>query len=34
MNDYQLITDATCDLNQDILDKYQISVIPMDVSGV
>lgn len=32
MNDYQLITDATCDLNQDILDKYQISVIPMDVS--
>ncbi|MDD2354896.1 MAG: DegV family protein [Lachnospiraceae bacterium] len=31
MRDYQIITDATCDMNQDLLDKNNILVIPMDV---
>lgn len=32
MADYQLVTDATCDMNLDILDRYHIRVIPMEVT--
>ena len=32
MKDYMIITDATCDMNQDILDRYEIGVIPMEVA--
>lgn len=30
MNDYVIITDATCDLRPDIVKKFDIGVIPMD----
>ncbi|MCH4207272.1 MAG: DegV family protein [Solobacterium sp.] len=32
MSDYQVITDATCDMNQDILEAHHIDVIPMLVT--
>ncbi len=31
MADYRLITDATCDMNLDLLEKRDIDVIPMEV---
>ncbi len=31
MKDYQIITDACCDMEPDLLEKYQIAVIPMEV---
>lgn len=31
MKDYVLFTDACCDMNQDILDRHDIHVIPMEV---
>lgn len=31
MKDYQIFTDACCDMNQDILDAHAIQVIPMKV---
>ncbi len=32
MADYQIVTDATCDMNTDLLDANQIEVIPMEVA--
>lgn len=32
MDQYKIVTDATCDMNQDILEKYDIDVIPMVVT--
>ena len=32
MNDYQIVTDACCDMNADILDRLDIKVIPMEVA--
>lgn len=32
MADYQLVTDATCDMNLDLLERYHIKVIPMEVT--
>ncbi len=31
MNNYQIITDATCDMNQEILDQKDILVMPMEI---
>ncbi|MDD5848768.1 MAG: DegV family protein [Firmicutes bacterium] len=31
MKDYLIVTDATCDMNQDILEHYHMPVIPMNV---
>lgn len=30
MRDYIIVTDCTCDLSMDIIDKYDIKVIPME----
>lgn len=32
MTDYRIITDATCDMNLDILERFHIDVIPMEVT--
>lgn len=32
MRDYQIITDAACDMNGDILKQHNIDVIPMEVA--
>lgn len=32
MSDYQIVTDATCDMNKDILEAHHLEVIPMTVT--
>ncbi len=32
MSDYQIVTDATCDMNPDILEAHHLDVIPMNVT--
>ena len=31
MNKIKLITDSSCDLNKDIIEKYNIHVVPLNV---
>ena len=32
MNNIRIITDSSCDLNKDIIEKYNIKVVPLNVS--
>ena len=32
MNKIRIITDSSCDLNKDIIEKYNIKVVPLNVS--
>lgn len=32
MNKIKIVTDSSCDLNKDIIEKYNIKVVPLNVS--
>lgn len=32
MNKIRIITDSSCDLNKELVDKYNITIVPLNVS--
>ena len=32
MRNIRIVTDSSCDLNKDIIDKYNIQVVPLNVA--
>ena len=32
MNNIRIITDSSCDLNKDIIEKYNIEIVPLNVA--
>ena len=32
MRNIRIVTDSSCDLSQDIIDKYNIQVVPLNVA--
>lgn len=32
MNKIRIITDSSCDLNKELVDKYNVTIVPLNVS--